>query len=143
MNDNPPRNWKRIGLTVLLLVASGLSALLIISGTNQNIRFDANLWYKKSSPIDGSNFRLRMVNDIQRNILHRGMPRTEIESLLGKGDFGFFTNDYDIVYRLGSEPVTGTMTRYGQSIQSGGQVKWLGLTLDPQERLVDWRIIRY
>lgn len=143
MNDQPPRNWNRIGLTVLLLIFSGFSALLIISGTNQNIRFDANLWHKKSSPLDDTNFRLRMVSDLQRNALHQGMPRTEIESLLGKGDFGFFTDDYDIVYRLGSESVTGTMTRSGQSVQTGGEVKWLGLTFDSQERLADWQIIRY
>lgn len=84
-----------------------------------------------------------MVSDLQRNTLHRGMPRAEIESLLGIGDYGFFTDEYDIVYRLGSDPTTGTMTRSGQSIKSEGRAKWLGLNLDIQERLVDWQIIRY
>jgi len=143
MNDNPSRNWKRIGLTTLLLIFSGFSALLIISGTNQNMRFDANLWHQSNSLLDGSNLRLRMAKDIQRNHLNRGMPRTEIESLLGKGDFGFFSDDYDLVYRLGSEPGTGAKTRHGQSIDINGQDQWLTLTLDSNDRLIDWRVVKH
>ena len=139
---HPPKNWKRTGLAVLIIMGSAIVALLLIIRTDRNLPFDSKLWRKEAFVIDGSDLRQRMVNDLQRNVLTNGMTRVEIESLLGKNESGFFSDDYDFVYRLGSESGTGTMTRYGQSIHINGQEQWLALKLNDHGRLDDWRIVK-
>ncbi len=142
MSEHPPKNWRRIGLAVLVIMGSAIATLLLIIAADRNLRFDAEIWRENTYALDGSDLRQRMVNDLQRNVLARGMTRIEIESLLGKSESGFFSDDYNLVYRLGSEPGTGTMTRYGQSIHINGQEQWLALKLNDLGRLIDWRVVK-
>ncbi len=124
-----------------MIMGSAIIAVLWIRATNNDRRFDAELWRNEASTLEGSDLRQRMINDLQRNVLTRGMTRGEIGLLLGKQDFGFFPNDYDLVYKLGREPNSGTITRHGSIIRSGGRGQWLALKFNDRDRLVEWRII--
>ena len=144
INDNgSSRNWRRIGLTVLLFVGCGIVAAILIRTSDRNMPFDEDVWRENALVLNGSDLRQRMVNDLQRNVLTQGMTRVEIESLLGNHESGFFTDDYDLVYRLGSISDTGAVARHGASIRSNGHEQWLALKLDDRGRLVEWRVVNH
>ena len=139
---SPKRNLNRTWIAILLIGGSAAITLALIILSDDRIRFDSKKWQETSS-FNGVNLRQRMADDLQRNVLIYGMTRLEIDLLLGKDDGMFISDEYDFVYRLGSEPSTGTVTRYGQSIQVNGREQWLTLTLDGNERLVDWRVVKH
>tara|TARA_R110000868_G_scaffold119469_2_gene317044 strand:- start:387621 stop:388055 length:435 start_codon:yes stop_codon:yes gene_type:complete len=143
MSENcQPRNWRRIGLTAVMIMASAIIAVLWIRSNNRDTRFDAVQWKDEARSLEDSDIRLRMINDLQRNVLQRGMTRVEIESLLGKHQSGFFNDEYDLVYRLGSESDTAAITRHGAVIRSRGLQQWLALKLNDRGQLVEWTVVK-
>ena len=137
-----PTNWWRIGITSLVilgaLVFAGLWIRAIIS---QDQKFDSDIWKSQSSLIDESGLRLRMVNDLQQNVLKHGMLRNEIESLLGKKLLVLTTHPDDLTYRLGVDAGSGAISRHGSVMQTRGRVHWLVLKFNERDRLDEWSVV--
>jgi hypothetical protein len=95
-------------------------------------RFDSAAW-KARSIDDGPLWptRLRMVDDLLDGNLRSGVPRAEIEKLLGAPDTTSYFRDWDLVYRLGPE-------RGFIRIDS----EWLVFRLDAEGRVAAYRILR-
>ena len=138
---SPTRSKRRFWLTVLLILGCSIAWWLIIR-ENRDHRFDAKVWRENIHTLNGSDLRQRMVNDLQRNVLMYGMTRREIVSLLGTSESQFISTDDDMVYRIGSESGTGSMSRFGQITHFSRREIWLALKFNDQGRLVDWRILK-
>tara|TARA_A100001391_G_C5046534_1_gene272278 strand:+ start:166 stop:600 length:435 start_codon:yes stop_codon:yes gene_type:complete len=138
-----PRNRKRTGLAILLIGGSAIVTFLFIISSDRNMQFDAKSWRQNSYVLSGSDLRQRMSRDLERNVLVGGMTRTEVESLLGIGESWPYSDDFDLAYRLGTQPSSGTVTRHGSVISAGGGTKWFVLKFNEQDRLIDWRTLGF
>jgi len=125
-----------------MILGAAIISVLWIRATSPNRPFDAELWRMESSTLESSDLRQHMVNDLQQNVLSRGMSRADVNSLLGKPDPGFFSDSHDLAYRLGRDSDTGTVTRHGSVVSSSGRESWLTLNFNDRDRLVEWRIVK-
>ncbi len=113
-----------------------LTMLYIVISDDQ-VPFDPIQWRDTQN-------RRQMIDDLRRNVLTHGMPRHEVESLLGRDSstiMGLNFTDSDLVYRIGNGPGVGTTTRYGSVHQVHGPTEYLLLTFNNKDQLVDWNIV--
>jgi len=144
MSENqPPKNWRRIGLTALMIAVAATTSVFIVRSIVDDQPFDSQLWRDQASMPNGSELRSRMISDLQSNVLMRGMNRSEVLLLLGNPDPGYFSVDYDLAYLIGSQSGTGAVTRHGAVVRSGGGVRLLTLNFNDQDRVVEWRVLTH
>jgi hypothetical protein len=95
-------------------------------------KFNSETWKARSAD-EGPMWptRLRMVDDLLDGNLRSGVPRAEIEKLLGAPDKTSYFRDWDLVYLLGPE-------RGFVRIDS----EWLAFRLDAEGRVIEYRIVR-
>ena len=142
MSENrPPKNWRRIGLTVLMIAVAAIASVFIVFTIADDQPFDSQLWRDQSSIDNESELRSQMINDLQINVLMRGMKRSEVLLLLGNQDPGYSSVNYDLAYRLGYQSGTGAVTRHGAVIPSGGGIRLLTLKFSDRDRLIEWRVL--
>jgi hypothetical protein len=108
------RVTRRFGKVIALLAAVAVTTCVAVVGFlllrpraeayMHATRFDSAAW-KARSVDDGPMWptRLRMVDDLLDGNLRSGVPRAEIEKLLGAPDKTSYFADWDLVYRLGPE----------------------------------------
>jgi hypothetical protein len=102
------RNFGRSFSYVAGYVASNVAiCLLLLLGPvledyGQRARFDSTAW-KASEGSWQNPVHFRMVDDLLQRYKLQGMPRQEIEKLLGKPPETEYFRDYDYVYWLGPE----------------------------------------
>jgi len=82
-----------------------------------------------------------MINDLQSNVLMRGMKRSEVLLLLGNQDPGYSSVDYDLAYMIGYQSGTGAVTQHGAVTRSGGGIRLLTLKFSDRDRLIEWRVL--
>lgn len=118
-----------------------VTALYFVLTTKpSHIPFDSARW-QEASILQGAEIRQTMLLDLQRNVLHRGMPRSEIESLLGDETLTI-PGDHDLAYFMGSSgPGVGAVSRSGSVSHFASRDQWLTLTLNEHNRLVEWNIV--
>lgn len=144
MSDQTPetQSKRRFWIALLIIAGSATAAALyfVVTTKQTHIPFESMQW-KDASILQGREIRQTMLLDLQQNVLHRGMPRSEIESLLGD-DGMFIPGDHDLAYFLGSAgqgvgsvSITGSVSHF----PAGNQ--YLTLTLNEHDQLVHWQIV--
>ncbi len=143
MKIKPPlnRDRRRLWIAVLVIVGSMAATALYIFITSQNIPFDSALWAQRDSAEHGSDLRMRMIKDLQNNILEHGMSQRDVELLLGRADKGMLFDKFDMAYRVGQGPTSSSVTRSGSVLTVGGRELWLGLRFNRKNQLVDWCLV--
>ncbi|MFK7758968.1 MAG: hypothetical protein AB8C13_03355 [Phycisphaerales bacterium] len=136
-----PTNWKRIKLTAFMVGVAAIASVFIIRSIVDDIPFDSQRWKDQASVSNGTDLRSQMINDLQGNVLMRGMQRSDVLLLLGKPDAGFFSADYDLAYRIGSNAGVGAVTRHGSAVSSGGGIRLLTLKFNDRDRLIEWKVV--
>jgi hypothetical protein len=144
VNNAPPstRSKRRIWIAFLIIggsmAATGL--YFVLTTKSSHIPFDSERWKEVSFSSDVQ-IRQMMVLDLQRNVLHRGMTRHEVESLLGSSSLSI-PGDHDLAYELGSSGEgVGSMNRFGGVSRYAAPNQWLTLTFNEHDRLVEWNIV--
>lgn len=145
MNNEPPltRGKRRFWIAFLIIggsiTATGL--YFVLTAKPSHIPFDSEQW-KEASVLKGAGIRQSMLLDLQRNVLHRGMTRDEVESLLGDDGLLIIPGDHDMAYFLGSAGSgVGSVSRTGSVSHFASRDQWLTLTFNELDQLVDWRIV--
>jgi hypothetical protein len=91
-------------------------------------RFDSVAWQSGQSRTNA--MRIRMVDDLMRRHIFRGMSRNQITAILGEPDETGYFKEWDMVYWLGPE-------RSFMSVDS----EWLVFRLDGQKKVTDYKIV--
>ena len=142
-NELPSTRSKRRFWIALLIIGGSITATglyFVLTTKPQHIPFDSERWKEVSFSSDVQ-IRQMMVLDLQRNVLHRGMTRYEVESLLGSSSLSI-PGDHDLAYELGSSGEgIGSTSRFGSTTHIPGRDQWLTLTFNEHDRLVEWKIV--
>lgn len=94
------------------------------------IRFESAAWKDETRQSDDNPVRLRMVDDLLRRYRLVGMPKEEVDDLLGVPPKTGYFRDFDYVYWLGPE-------RGFMSIDS----EWLVLKFK-EGKVIEARVVR-
>lgn len=136
------RSKRRFRLALLIIggsiTATGL--YFVLTAKPSHIPFDSERW-KDVSFSNDVQIRQKMVLDLQRKILHRGMTIDEVQSLLGSSSLSI-PGDHDLAYEIGRNGEgVGSMNRFGEVSRYEARNQWLTLTFNEHDRLVEWNIV--
>jgi hypothetical protein len=126
------RASRQIVLAIALVVT--IPALMLFFVTwlqeySRRIPFDSVVWRTQIENI-GDDTRIRMLDDLFRQVEFLGMPRAQVTDILGEPRKTEYFSEYDLVYWLG--PQRGFM---------GIDSEWLVFRLNEDKKVAEYRIV--